>query len=305
MAIYRGVGGSGDATNDASNQSVIALAAATAAQTSATNAASSASAANASAISAATSATNASSAASTAAADATAAVDATLQGYVTSAQGSADDAAQSAVDAAASAASIDVSGLMVKSANLSDLTNVVTARSNLGLGSAALSASGDFATAAHNHSGVYEPADATILKDADIGVTLQGYDADTVKKDVANTFTAVQTPQSGTASVSATGTFTFNPSSHGQECVITCTNAATITLAISAGTLVAGTVYRLVFVAGDTSARTLAKGATVLAPGAALPYTSLATTSGSRDHLVLFAKDTNTAEVVGAAQDVR
>lgn len=29
----------------------------------------------------------------------------------------------------------------------------------------------------HNHTGVYEPADTTILKDADIGVTLQAYDA--------------------------------------------------------------------------------------------------------------------------------
>lgn len=29
----------------------------------------------------------------------------------------------------------------------------------------------------HNHTGVYEPADATILKDADIGVTVQAYDA--------------------------------------------------------------------------------------------------------------------------------
>jgi hypothetical protein len=30
----------------------------------------------------------------------------------------------------------------------------------------------------HNHTGVYEPADATILKDADIGATVQAYDAD-------------------------------------------------------------------------------------------------------------------------------
>ena len=30
----------------------------------------------------------------------------------------------------------------------------------------------------HNHTGTYEPADATILKDADIDVTVQGYDAD-------------------------------------------------------------------------------------------------------------------------------
>ena len=35
----------------------------------------------------------------------------------------------------------------------------------------------DYATAAHNHTGVYEPADATILKDADIGVTVQAYDS--------------------------------------------------------------------------------------------------------------------------------
>ena len=32
----------------------------------------------------------------------------------------------------------------------------------------------------HTHTGVYEPADATILKDADIGSTVQGYNANTV-----------------------------------------------------------------------------------------------------------------------------
>lgn len=32
----------------------------------------------------------------------------------------------------------------------------------------------------HNHSGVYEPADATILKNSKIGVTVQGYNANTV-----------------------------------------------------------------------------------------------------------------------------
>jgi hypothetical protein len=34
-----------------------------------------------------------------------------------------------------------------------------------------------YALTSHNHTGVYEPADATILKDADIGVTVQGYSA--------------------------------------------------------------------------------------------------------------------------------
>lgn len=36
---------------------------------------------------------------------------------------------------------------------------------------------GTVAAGNHNHSGVYEPADATILKDADIGVSVQAFDA--------------------------------------------------------------------------------------------------------------------------------
>lgn len=38
----------------------------------------------------------------------------------------------------------------------------------------------DFSLTSHNHDGTYEPADTTILKDADIGVTVQGYNANTV-----------------------------------------------------------------------------------------------------------------------------
>jgi hypothetical protein len=40
--------------------------------------------------------------------------------------------------------------------------------------------------------GSYEPADATILKSAAIGVTVQAYDADTAKLDVAQAWTASQ-----------------------------------------------------------------------------------------------------------------
>jgi len=54
-----------------------------------------------------------------------------------------------------------------------------TGRTSLGLGTAATSA----ATA-------FETADATILKDADIGSTVQAYDVDTSKLDVAETRTA-------------------------------------------------------------------------------------------------------------------
>ena len=55
----------------------------------------------------------------------------------------------------------------------------------------------------HNHSGVYEPADATILKDADIGSAVQAYDADTTKNDVSNSWTAAQQGNTQTAAFSA------------------------------------------------------------------------------------------------------
>jgi len=44
---------------------------------------------------------------------------------------------------------------------------------------------------AHNHAGVYEPADATIVKDADIGSTVQAYDATiVVDADIGTTVQA-------------------------------------------------------------------------------------------------------------------
>ena len=48
----------------------------------------------------------------------------------------------------------DPSGALVASANLSDLGSAATARGNLGLGTAALAATGDFATAAQGANGV-------------------------------------------------------------------------------------------------------------------------------------------------------
>lgn len=109
-------------------------------------------------------------------------------------------------------------GDLLSTNNLSDLTNFTTARSNLGLVIGVnvqaydvtnvldadvtyelLNTNGDVGTGVsqlaignHTHTGVYEPADATILKDADIGSTVQAYDADTAKTDVAQIFTAAQ-----------------------------------------------------------------------------------------------------------------
>lgn len=52
---------------------------------------------------------------------------------------------------------------------------------------------GQVAVGSHLHIGVYEPANATLLKDSDIGGTVQGYDVDTAKTDIANTWDLSQT----------------------------------------------------------------------------------------------------------------
>jgi hypothetical protein len=96
MPIFRGAGGAGDATNDATVTAV--QAAATSAATSATNAANSATAAANSATGAATSATNASNSATTAAGQAT-----TAAGHATNASTFATNSSLSATDSADSA----------------------------------------------------------------------------------------------------------------------------------------------------------------------------------------------------------
>lgn len=62
-------------------------------------------------------------------------------------------------------------GISSFGASLVDDADASTARTTLGLGTVATTAATDYATAAHNHSGTYEPADATILKQTDVDDT--------------------------------------------------------------------------------------------------------------------------------------
>ena len=182
MAIYRGAGGAGDATTDTSIAVVTTLAvraetAATTATTQAGNASSSASAAASSASSASGYNTSAYNNALNAAGYATSA-----SNYANASAASYDafddrylgaKASDPTVDndgdalttgalyyntvslqlkvytgATWAAAAVDASGFLTVANNLSDLNNAATARTNLGLGTAATTASTDYATAA-------------------------------------------------------------------------------------------------------------------------------------------------------------
>lgn len=125
MSIYRGAGGSGDATNDATVSQVQTYA--SQAATSATNAASSATAAAASASGAATSATLA-----TAAKNDSQAIATTVAGYVAGALASETAADVSATEAAASAAAAAISegGASGSASDALDSANTATTQAS-------------------------------------------------------------------------------------------------------------------------------------------------------------------------------
>lgn len=140
------------------------------------------------------------------------------------------------------------------------------------------------------------------LEPAAIGVTVQGYDVDTVKKDVANTFTATQTPDNGTASVSTTSTYTFDGADQIRE--ITMTNAITVTFGAPTG-ITQYAMYKFILKAGDTSARTYAWNSAYKFPAATSPLTSGTTTNGAFDVITFIGGASNTLIYDGYVADVR
>jgi hypothetical protein len=121
------------------------------------------------------------------------------------------------------AAYVSAEGLLSAANNLSDLTNTATARTNLGLGTgdspqftAVNVGNASDTTITRASAGVIAVEGSNVLLASNIGSTVQAYDADTAKTDVAQTFTisqrgTVTTDNDGSFSMSATNNFKCTP----------------------------------------------------------------------------------------------
>lgn len=120
--------------------------------------------------------------------------------------------------------------------------------------------------------------------------------------NAAQTFTATQTPDNGTAAVSTTSTYTFDGADQIRE--VTMTNAITVTFGAPTG-ITQYAMYKFLLKAGDTSARTYAWNAAYKFPSATAPLTSGTTTSGSYDIISFIGGAGNTLIYQGSVADVR
>lgn len=189
---------------------------------------------------------------------------------------------------------------LAKSNNLSDLANAATARSNLGVSATGADTTYNVKTA--NLSDVANVATARSNLGLAIGTDVQAYDANTVKKNTANTFTATQVADNGTASVSTTSTYTFDGADQIRE--ITFTNAITVTFGAPTG-ITQYAMYKFLLKAGDTSARTFAWNSAYKFPSATAPLTSGTTTNGAYDIITFIGGASNTLIYDGKQSDVR
>ena len=191
MPIFRGAGGAGDATNDATVTAV--QAAATSAATSATNAANSATAAANSATGAATSATNASNSATTAAGQATTAANSATNSatFATNSSLSADDSADSATESEGYASE----AFDYKVAAASSASSASTSATNAAASSATAT------TAVNNALSLY--GDAAALDAAVTAAQLAETNAETAETN-AETAATTATNAASTATTQAT-----------------------------------------------------------------------------------------------------
>lgn len=106
------------------------------------------------------------------------------------------------------------------------------------------------------------------------------------------------------SAVSTTSSFNYSVGTHGQVCLITMTNAITVTFGAPAN-ITEGAMYKFILKAGDTSARTYAWNAAYKFPSATAPLTAGTTTSGAYDIITFIGGASNTLVYDGHTADVR
>lgn len=131
--------------------------------------------------------------------------------------------------------------------------------------------------------------DSTILNDSDIGSTVQGYDADTSKTDVATEWTAAQNFNSTTLTFDATQDWDL---STNQVCQLTLTNNTTFDAPTN---IQDGGFYSITLIQDGTGSRTAAWNAVFKWAGGTAP--TLTTTNGAKDIFVFRGDGTNLLEV--------
>jgi hypothetical protein len=170
------------------------------------------------------------------------------------------------------AAYVSAEGLLSAANNLSDVASTATSRTNLGLGTgdspqftAVNIGNASDTTITRASAGVIAVEGSNVLLASNIGSTVQGYDADTAKTDVAQTFTASQrgtitTDNDGSFDLSVTnnfkctptGTFTltFTNMTAGQSGFVLLVNSGGYTVSAASSTKVTTTALATISAAG-------------------------------------------------------
>ena len=156
--------------------------------------------------------------------------------------------------------------------------SVLSANGDVGSGA------GQVALGQHTHAGVYEPADATIVKDpdianmletTDIGVSVQAYDADTAKTDVAQEYNKQQNFNATTLVDGAN--IAWDLDDNQVSSVVLDGNPRTLDAPTNMKD--GGTYILIVKQDGVTGSRTLAYASVYKFPGGTAPVLSTATNS--------------------------